>query len=123
MERLPANEPEALEAFFKSRFSGWVRHTETDEILHVDSDAYEIVEELSLNGVYEHYKSTPANPKLYYVGRVVQNIESAECLVVYCPLYETNATYLPARPLNVFTDIVIVDGQQLPRFGSVDGDD
>lgn len=97
-------------------FDGEVKHTETGERLNVFDPHFETVEELDLSGVYEHYKSTPDDPKLYYVVSVKRNIDSGECLVVYFPLYETEDQGIPARPLSMFTGSVEVDGQEVPRF-------
>lgn len=120
MERRDTGELGSVEEYFSYRFNGRVKHTETGEELNVASAEYEDVEEFSLNGIYEHYKSTPDNPKLYYVGSVKRDIETGECLVVYCPLYESDEMLLSARPLSMFTGSVDVDGEELPRFRPMD---
>jgi hypothetical protein len=93
-----------------------VRNTETGECFDIESSSYEVVEELSLEGVYEHYKSTPEDPKLYRVEGVVRNIETDECFVVYHPLYETDEELPSARPLSIFTGSATVNGEDVPRF-------
>ena len=117
MERPAPNQLEARKHLFHMRFDGEVRHTETGEIIDVFSERYEVVEELDLKGVYEHYKSTAEEPKLYYVAGVHRDIETGECLVIYFPLYdETGSQETSGRPLSVFTGSVEVDGEDVPRF-------
>jgi hypothetical protein len=93
-----------------------VKNTETGECFDIESPLYETVEELSLEGVYEHYKSTPDEPRYYRVERVVRNLETDECFVIYHPLYETGEELTPARLLSIFTGSVVVNGEVYPRF-------
>jgi hypothetical protein len=116
MERPQPNSFEARKQLFRMSFDGEVKHTETDEVLNVFGERYETVEELDLSGVYEHYKSTPDAPKLYYVIDVRRDIETGECLVIYFPLYETDEVEVCARPLSMFTGSVEVIGEEAPRF-------
>ena len=70
-------------------------------------------------GVYEHYKSTIEQRKLYQVLFVGQHTETEELLVVYVPLYNDPDLAGPRifiRPLKMFTQYVKVKGQSVPRF-------
>lgn len=63
------------------------------------------------SGVYEHYKG-----KKYFVLGLSKNTETGEVCVVYRPLYETDWAQLVHRNLQMFTENVTVDGEQVPRF-------
>jgi hypothetical protein len=65
-------------------------------------------------GVYRHYKD-----KLYFVLGLSKNTETNEVCVVYRPLYETDWPQLVHRPLDMFTEDVVVNGQRMPRFKRV----
>ncbi|WP_334190107.1 DUF1653 domain-containing protein [Noviherbaspirillum sp.] len=65
-------------------------------------------------GVYRHYKD-----KLYFVLGLSKNTETNEVCVVYRPLYETDWPQLVHRPLDMFTEDVVVDGKRMPRFKRV----
>jgi hypothetical protein len=66
--------------------------------------------EVSLQpGRYRHYKG-----KLYDVIDVARHSETEELLVVYRCLYGDYSLW--ARPLAMFQETVVVDGQTLPRF-------
>lgn len=70
-------------------------------------------------GVYEHYKSTPEDRKLYQVLGFARHTETEEELVIYIPLYvapEHTGLRLQARPLSMFVEMVEVDEQEVPRF-------
>lgn len=122
MERPQIDHLDARRHLFRMRFDGDVKHTETGERLNVFDPHFETVEELDLSGVYEHYKSTADDPKLYYVYEVKRRIDSGECLVVYIPLYETENQDVAVRPLSNFTGTVEVDGEEVSRFRFINQD-
>ncbi|MEX0930833.1 MAG: DUF1653 domain-containing protein [Candidatus Paceibacterota bacterium] len=69
-------------------------------------------------GLYQHYKGGK-----YEVLGVAHHEETLEPLVVYKALYEskdfgTNALWV--RPYNVFTEKILIDGKQIPRFTYID---
>lgn len=64
-------------------------------------------------GVYRHYKN-----KMYQVIGVALHSETNEPVVVYKPLYESDAE-LWVRPYDMFTENVVVDGRKIPRFARV----
>ena len=67
-------------------------------------------------GLYRHYKGN-----LYEVLDTVRHSETLEALVVYRPLYGEGALWV--RPAAMFTETVVVDGVEQPRFAHVgDGD-
>jgi len=65
-------------------------------------------------GKYKHYKG-----KLYKVIGIAKHSETLEELVVYQALYESkefgnNAIWV--RPAKIFTEKVILNGKEVPRF-------
>ena len=60
-------------------------------------------------GLYRHYKGNE-----YEVIGIARHSESEESLVVYRPLYGEGKLWV--RPLDMFTELVNVDGKQTPRF-------
>ena len=60
-------------------------------------------------GNYEHYKGFE-----YEVLGVAKHRETMEDLVVYKALYGDNDLWV--RPLDMFLEIVEIDGEQMPRF-------
>lgn len=65
-------------------------------------------------GKYRHYKG-----KLYEVIGVGRHSETLEEMVVYRGLYNSNKfgnRPLWVRPLKMFSETVIVDGEKVPRF-------
>lgn len=64
-------------------------------------------------GVHRHYKGG-----LYEVIDVARHSETEEQLVVYRALYGEQGLWV--RPLAMFTEGVVVDGVELPRFAPVD---
>ncbi|MEG0046653.1 MAG: DUF1653 domain-containing protein [Comamonas sp.] len=60
-------------------------------------------------GLYEHYKGMP-----YEVIGTVRHSETLEALVVYRPLYGEGALWV--RPAAMFTEQVVIDGVEQPRF-------
>lgn len=60
-------------------------------------------------GLYRHYKGND-----YYVFQVVHHSETREALVVYQCLYGDYSWWV--RPLTMFTEIVEIGGEAIPRF-------
>lgn len=60
-------------------------------------------------GIYRHYKGND-----YQLYEVATHSESGEKLVIYRPLYGERALW--ARPLSMWSEQVVVDGEALPRF-------
>ncbi len=65
-------------------------------------------------GQYQHYKG-----KMYEVIGIARNSETLEEMVVYRALYDSeefgkNALWV--RPMKMFFDEVVVDGETFPRF-------
>lgn len=74
-------------------------------------------------GIYEHYKSTPENRRLYQVLLLSHNEADMEVLVHYTPLYHdetsdigTDGITVWTRPLKDFNASVQLDGETVPRF-------
>ncbi|MFD2228731.1 DUF1653 domain-containing protein [Alkalimarinus sediminis] len=63
-------------------------------------------------GKYRHYKG-----RFYHVYGTATHSETSETLVVYRPLYGEGKLWV--RPLSMFTESVIVDGESQPRFARV----
>ena len=68
-------------------------------------------------GVYKHSKSS----KLYEVIGLALETEAEDFLVIYRPLYE-NEYELFARPANMFTETVVLDGKSVSRFEKVNSE-
>ncbi|QJU09657.1 DUF1653 domain-containing protein [Candidatus Saccharibacteria bacterium oral taxon 488] len=68
-------------------------------------------------GVYRHSKSG----KLYEVIGLALETETEDLLVIYRPLYE-NEYELFARPVSMFMETVVLDGQSVPRFENVNSE-
>lgn len=60
-------------------------------------------------GIYRHYKGGE-----YKVIGVARQTETDELLVIYRALNDPGQLW--ARPLAMFTETVIVNGQRMPRF-------
>ncbi len=60
-------------------------------------------------GIYKHYKGNE-----YEVIDIAKHSETEELLVVYRPCY--GEQHLWVRPLEMFSQSVIVDQQAVPRF-------
>lgn len=60
-------------------------------------------------GRYRHYKG-----KDYQVHGTCRHSETEEWMVYYQPLYGDRGFWV--RPLEMFTEMVEMDGQQVPRF-------
>jgi len=69
-------------------------------------------------GVYEHYKSTDEDKRYYQVLGFAKHTETGEILAVYIPLYvDSEPTgLLDVRPLAMFTEDVVHNGQVVPRY-------
>ncbi len=64
------------------------------------------------SGVYQHYKGN-----YYLVLGVARHDVTEEKLVIYVPLYaEKSGPRMTARPIAVFFEEVVVDGNKVPRF-------
>ena len=70
-------------------------------------------------GVYEHYKSTPENPKRYFVVLVSDHTETGEALVSYIPMYtdlSQTGRRAQTRPASMFCERIEYKGKLVPRF-------
>ena len=67
-------------------------------------------------GRYRHYKGGE-----YRVLGVARHSETEEQLVVYTPLYDDSGLW--ARPLSMFLETVIRDGNTVARFSYIDDGD
>ncbi|MCU0704445.1 MAG: DUF1653 domain-containing protein [Fimbriiglobus sp.] len=65
-------------------------------------------------GRYRHFKGNE-----YEVLGVATHSETHEPLVVYRPLYGDGGLWV--RPLAMFTETVLHDGKQVPRFTAIGG--
>lgn len=63
-------------------------------------------------GRYRHYKGAE-----YRVVGVARHSETEEPLVVYRPLYGDGDLWV--RPLEMFMEAVVVDGESVPRFALI----
>ncbi len=95
---------------------GLAKNTETQEVFDPYAFPFKPHDTLVLDGIYEHYKSTPDNPKYYLVFGVTENTETGECFVLYQPLYETEEKLNSARPVRIFTEEVDDNETNKPRF-------
>jgi len=64
-------------------------------------------------GRYRHYKGGE-----YEVLFLATHSETEETMVVYRPLYGDSGYWV--RPLAMFTESVVVDGHEQPRFAAID---
>lgn len=60
-------------------------------------------------GTYQHYKGP-----LYDVIGLARHSETEEWLVVYRPQYGDRGLWV--RPLTMFTETVLIEGREVPRF-------
>ena len=65
-------------------------------------------------GMYKHYKG-----KIYEVVGVATNSETLEEVVVYKATYQKEGENLWVRPLKMFVETIVVDGQRVKRFEKV----
>lgn len=70
-----------------------------------------MVEELCIDGIYEHYKGDT-----YILKAVVKHSETLEELILYECLYENPEGKLWVRPKKMFFETIVKDGQHIPRF-------
>lgn len=64
-------------------------------------------------GKYRHFKG-----REYEVLGTARHSETLEPMVVYRPLYEDGGWWV--RPLEMFSETVVVDGKTIPRFLKLD---
>ena len=62
-------------------------------------------------GKYKHYKG-----KEYEVIGIARHSETLEELVVYKALYQNDGENLWVRPLQMFLEVVEIEGKKMPRF-------
>lgn len=67
-----------------------------------------------LPGLYKHYKG-----KIYEVIGIATHSETLDKMVVYKATYQKEGENLWIRPLNMFTETVVVDGQTMRRFEKI----
>ena len=65
-------------------------------------------------GIYRHYKGS-----LYQILHTAKQSETEETLVVYRCLYGEYGVWV--RPMAMFTESVMIDGKQVPRFEKIKG--
>lgn len=65
-------------------------------------------------GTYQHYKGGK-----YLVLGIAKHSETLEDLVVYVTLYENDLSSMWVRPIEMFTENVVVDGKSAPRFKKI----
>lgn len=83
------------------------------------SQASEATPQYPPTGVYEHYKSKPSDRRYYQVLGFARHTETEEILAVYIPLYvipEHKGLRMQVRPLDMFMEDVVIEGEKLPRF-------
>ena len=68
------------------------------------------MKELKL-GIYRHYKGN----KYLILGKA-KHSETLEELVVYVTLYDNEMRKIWVRPLQMFFEVIEVDGKIVPRF-------
>ncbi len=85
-----------------------------------DMEKREFAERQALKpGFYEHYKSTPEDPRFYHVLGVAQDTETGERSVVYIPLYidlDARDYDFDVRSVEMFTESVEHNGAVVQRF-------
>ena len=62
-------------------------------------------------GIYRHYKGN-----LYELTGIARHSETEELFAVYKALYQQDGENLWIRPLSMFSEMVLVNGIQEPRF-------
>lgn len=76
------------------------------------------MKEIIIGGIYEHYKG-----KRYRVLHIARHSETLEEMVVYQGLYtsdEFGDQPIWVRPRGMFQEMVMVEGEERPRFALVD---
>lgn len=66
-------------------------------------------------GMYQHYKGMK-----YLVLGTAKHSESLEEMAVYVTLYENEESALWVRPLKMFLETVMINGQEVERFKKID---
>jgi len=66
-------------------------------------------------GLYQHYKGNK-----YLVLGVAKHSETKEDLVVYVALYDNDMANMWVRPLKMFTESILINGEAVPRFKKID---
>lgn len=65
-------------------------------------------------GLYKHYKGN-----IYEVIGVAKHSETIEEMVVYKATYQAEGQNLWVRPLKLFLETIIVNGQSIKRFEKI----
>ena len=65
-------------------------------------------------GLYKHYKGN-----VYEVVGLAKNSETLEELVVYKATYQKDGENLWVRPLAMFVETIVVDGNNVKRFTKI----
>ncbi len=65
-------------------------------------------------GLYKHYKGN-----IYEVIGVAKHSETLEEMVVYKATYQPEGQNLWVRPLKLFLETIIVNGQSIKRFEKI----
>lgn len=65
-------------------------------------------------GLYKHCKGN-----IYEVIGVAQHSETLEKLVIYKATYQPEGENLWVRPLTMFTETIIVNGEKIKRFEKI----
>lgn len=83
----------------------------------------EMINCMTTQGIYEHYKSTPEHRLLYQVLFLSHNEADLEILVHYIPLYNNESDNITGdgiaiwtRPQKDFQSTVNYKGKTIPRF-------
>lgn len=71
----------------------------------------EAASEIVAGGIYQHYSG-----KQYRVIGVGHHSESLDQMVFYESLYDNSVGRLWCRPLPMWSEVVEVNGQKVPRF-------
>ena len=72
--------------------------------------------EIIKGGIYQHYKGP-----LYIVIDFVRHSEKLEEMVLYESQYDNELGKLWVRPLEMFTEKIIIDGKEVERFKPLSG--
>jgi len=78
----------------------------------LSTKGYEEIVHAIKPGIYKHSKTGNA----YRVICVAKHSETKEDLVVYESLYENDLSKYWVRPAKMFAELVLIDGNQVPRF-------
>lgn len=81
----------------------------------------QLIAQVPIGGIFEHYKG----PK-YKIIEIGRHTETLQLHVVYQSLYESaefGDYAIWIRPLEMFLETVVIDGQEIPRFHLISGCD